>query len=188
MKKILMGLAASFLLAGCALSPQEVQLAPKVVVEKPTQMMSSSVSVTVYDERISNVLGNRGGVYGDTNAITTSANLPASLKMAVSEGLSGMGVSVEASEAVTQFQVYLDELDYTVPEGSYITKVDLSARIRVVVMNASQRFEGSYTSSVSERVPSAPSDEKNEALINAVMGDVLTRALEDKRLQQFLGQ
>jgi uncharacterized lipoprotein YajG len=97
-----------------------------------------------------------------------------------------MGLKVTESEEVPQFQVYLDSLDYRVPEGSYITQVDLSAKIRIRVVSSGQRFEGTYSSDISERVPKAPSDEKNEELVDKVVSDVLSRALSDQKLRRFI--
>ncbi|MRI32200.1 hypothetical protein EOPP23_04210 [Endozoicomonas sp. OPT23] len=186
MKKYLAILFASLLSAGCALSPQDVEVNPRITLEQPQEVIDGTVSTTVYDDRISKSLGNRGGVYGDTNAITTTNNLPLSLRSAVDLGLRELGMTVTESEDGAQFQLYLDELEYRVPEGNYITQVDLMAKIRVVVVNNGKRFKGSYTSSIQERVPTAPSDKKNEELINRVLGDVLDRAFSDSELQNFL--
>ncbi|MGI9283293.1 MAG: YajG family lipoprotein [Endozoicomonas sp.] len=175
-------------LGGCALSPQEVDVNPRVAVEKPVEQLQGTVSVTVYDERLSRSLGSRGGVYYSTNAITTNDRLTLAIRSAVELGLREMGLRVTESEEVSQFQVYLDDLEYLVPDGSYITQVDLKAKVRVRVMKEGQRFEGVYSSEITERVPKAPSDEKNEELIDKVLSDVLSRALADPSLTGFLKQ
>ena len=186
MKNYLAILFGTMLLAGCALSPQDVDVNPRIAVEKPEQVIDGVVSVAVYDDRISKILGNRGGVYGNTNAITTTDKLPLALRSAVELGLRELGMTVTQSETVAQFQLYLDELEYKVPEGSYITQVDLKAKIRVVVTSGGERFSGSYSSTLQERVPSAPSEKKNEELINTVLANVLNRALADPELEDFL--
>ena len=64
------GLVIMLALGGCAMSPQSVQINPSVVVsESARNALSSSVSVTVFDERLTPVIGHRGGVY-DSNEIT----------------------------------------------------------------------------------------------------------------------
>lgn len=180
------GLGVLLTLGGCAMSPQAIKVNPSVTVaESIRDTLSSSVSVTVFDERLTPVIGYRGGVY-DTNVITARDNLPLALRSAVERGLREMGASVVASGNTPQFQVYLDSLDYRVPEGSYVTQVEVKAKIRVSVMHAGKRFEGSYSADVSERVPKAPSDKKNEELVNQVLSDVLERLFADQKLQDFM--
>lgn len=188
MKKTSLIILGALALGGCALSPQEVDVTPKIAVEKPVEPLQGTVSVTVYDERLSRSLGHRGGVYSSTNAITTNDRLTLAIRSAVELGLREMGLRVTESEDVPQFQVYLDDLEYKVPEGSYVTQVDLKAKVRVRVVKEGQRFEGAYSSEIGERVPKAPSDEKNEELVNKVLSDVLSRALDDPRLKSFLKQ
>ncbi|WP_062262039.1 YajG family lipoprotein [Endozoicomonas arenosclerae] len=188
MKKASVILLGALALGGCALSPQEVGVNPRVAVEKPVKQLQGTVSVTVYDERLSRSLGSRGGVYSSTNAITTNDRLTLAVRSAVELGLRELGLRVTESEEVPQFQVYLDDLEYQVPEGSYITQVDLKSKIRVRILNNGQRFEGTYSSEMTERVPKAPSDEKNEELIDKVLSDVLSRALADPRLLDFFKQ
>lgn len=188
MKKTSLIILGALALGGCALSPQEVDVTPKIAVEKPVEPLQGTVSVTVYDERLSRSLGHRGGVYSSTNAITTNDRLTLAIRSAVELGLREMGLRVTESEDVPQFQVYLDDLEYKVPEGSYVTQVDLKAKVRVRVVKEGQRFEGAYSSEIGERVPKAPSDEKNEELVNKVLSDVLSRALDDPRLKGFLKQ
>ena len=180
------GLGVLLTLGGCAMSPQAVKVNPSVTVaESVRDTLSSRVSVTVFDERLTPVIGHRGGVY-DTNVITARDNLPLALRSAVERGLREMGASVVTSVKAPQFQVYLDSLEYTVPEGSYVTQVQVNARIRVAVMHAGKRFEGSYSADISERVPKAPSDKKNEELLNQVLSDVLERLFADQKLQGFV--
>lgn len=186
MKKKIVVLLGALALGGCALSPQEVEVNPRVTVEQADRQFNSAVSVTVYDERISNSLGNRGGVYNSTNAITTTSRFPLSVRSAVELALRELGVKVKESEDVPQFQVYLDSLEYTVPDSSYITQVDLKAKLRLRVVGGDGRFEGSYSSSIQERVPKAPSDEKNEELVNKVLSDALSRAFADPKMRLFL--
>ncbi|KEQ18859.1 YajG family lipoprotein [Endozoicomonas numazuensis] len=188
MKKASVILLGALALGGCALSPQEVDVNPRIAVEKPIKQLQGTVSVTVYDERLSRSLGNRGGVYSSTNAITTNDRLALAIRSSVELGLREMGLRVTESEEVPQFQVYLDSLEYRVPEGSYITQVDLSAKIRARVIKNGQSFEGVYSSEISERVPKAPSDDKNEELIDKVLSDVLSRSLADPGLTSFLNQ
>lgn len=177
-----------FALGACALSPQSVQVNPRVTVQDSLkESLDSKISVTVFDERLSRVIGYRGGVY-ESSAITTSDDLSLALRSAVEFGLRELGAEVVSAGDVPQFQLYLDELEYKVPEGSYVTRVSVKSRVRVVVQNGGQQFEGTYSADITERVPKAPSDSKNQELVDQVLSDVLNRLFEDTRFQAFMGQ
>ena len=186
-KHVLMaGIGAMLMLGGCATSPQSVQVNPVVSVSESTKnTLDSNVSVTVFDERTTAVIGLRGGVY-DTNEITAKGDLPLALRAAIEKGLREMGATISASSDDPQFHVYLDTLEYTVPKGSYVTQVDVKTSMRVVVSHNNRQFTGNYGSELTERVAKAPSDKKNEELINQVLGDVLERVFADKGLQGFV--
>ncbi len=108
------------------------------------------------------------------------------MKAATEQALNTLGVSIKRTDA-EPFQVYIDKLTYKVPEGSYVTEVELVADIRVRVRNtAGEWYEGRYSSDLKRRVLKAPSDEDNEKLVNEVLGLVLQRMVEDRALQRFI--
>ncbi|MGI9277134.1 MAG: YajG family lipoprotein [Endozoicomonas sp.] len=183
---VLLAVLVSALVGGCALSPQVIDANPRITLQQTSGEFAGVVAVTVYDERISSTLGSRGGVYAATNPITTSGSLPLTMRSAVELALRELGMQVTDSEKTAQMQVYLDQLDYQVPEGSYITRVDLMSKIRVHVVSEGRRFEGAYSSEIGERVASAPSDAKNQELVEQVLNDVLGRAFGDPQLLGFL--
>ncbi len=188
MRKLLSGLPLlTLLLVGCAMSPQEIDVSPKIAIGDSQQRYSGVVSVTVYDDRVSHVLGSRGGVYEETNRITTAPNFTLAVRSSVELALRERGLQVTESEDVPQFQVYIDKLEYLVPDASYVTQINLKALGRVVILNDDRRFEGRYSSEISKKVVSAPSDKDNVALVNDLVSDVLERAFGDPALKQFLG-
>ena len=183
--KLYTGLLLALILTGCAMSPQSVFVAPRVLAPAG-ENLNSSVSVTAYDERTSPVIGSRGGVYAESSQLRAGNNLALAVKGAAEQVLSGMGVDISRTDA-NPFQIYIDKLTYTVPEGSYVTQVTLEADIRVRVRNSQgDWYDGRYSSDLQRRVLKAPSDAENERLINEVLGMVLQRMVDDRGLQLFL--
>lgn len=173
-------------LTGCALSPQQIDVSPKVSVTRQDRHFRGELHVNVMDNRSSPSLGSRGGVYSKTNKIVTDADTTLSIQSSVELALRQMGFTIIDAESAPTLTVYLDRLTYHAPGVAYITKVDLSAQVRVVVVSQGKKFDGNYESKLSERVLAAPSDDKNKALVNQVLSDALTRAFSDQELLTYL--
>ncbi|WP_461538377.1 YajG family lipoprotein [Spongorhabdus nitratireducens] len=183
--KFYTGLLLALILTGCAMSPQSVFVAPRVMAPAGANL-GGAVSITAYDERTSPVIGSRGGVYADSSQLRAGNNLALAVKGAADQALSVMGVDISRTDA-NPFQIYIDKLTYIVPEGSYVTEVTLEADIRIRVRNSQgDWYDGRYGSDLQRRVLKAPSDEENERLINEVLGMVLQRMVDDQGLQRFL--
>ncbi|MCL6270332.1 YajG family lipoprotein [Sansalvadorimonas sp. 2012CJ34-2] len=187
-RRVLMALVVAGGLSGCALSPQNIDLEPVVDMNSPTVGLDGPVTVTVYDERLTPWLGHRGGIYGATNRIGIANNLQDSVAHAVEKALQEQGMVPGSSSAAPQFQVYIDSLSYKVPEGNYVTQVDLKAAIRVTVQAEGHKYQGSYSASESHKVVKAPSDAENTKMINSIVGKVLGRMFDDPGLMRFLAR
>ena len=151
-KCVLAALVLASGLSGCALSPQNIDLDPVVDMASPTVGLDGPVTVTVYDERLTPWLGNRGGIYGSTNRIGIANNLQESVANAVEKALWDQGMVPGNSSSAPQFQVYIDSLSYKVPEGNYVTQVDLKASLRLTVLAGGNNYQGSYSASESHKV------------------------------------
>ena len=182
---------ALFLLAvlgGCVLSPQNIMVAPNVELPENRVALNGPVTVTVYDERVSPWLGSRGGVYSHSNRIGISNNIQDAVRSAVEKALKNAGMQPGNAADSPQFQVYIDSLEYHVPDSSYITQVNLRASVRVVVQAGSKRYQGSYSADENRRVFRAPSDVDNEAMVNDILSKAIERAFEDPDLMRFMAR
>lgn len=175
-------------LGGCALSPQNVTIAPEVQLASDPVKLDGPVTVTAFDERVTPWIGTRGGVYKESNRIGIANSLQDAVKLAVEKSLLEQGMQPGSSAEAPQFQVYVDTLEYTVPASNYITKVDLKASIRVTVRAGSKFYQGSYSAADSQRVMKAPSDESNAQMINDILGKAIARAFEDPGLMRFMAR
>lgn len=186
MKKLFGGLVfTSLLFGGCAMSPQQVAVAPDIAVEAGKPVSTSVIGLTVYDERPSVILGSRGGVYSETSMISTGADFIANIRAATEQALQQLGLKVSATENAPQFQLYIDRLTYDVLD-SYLHNIEIKAAAHVVVIHGSQRFTGRYSSDLNQKLPTAPSNKKNDEMVNQVMDDMLVRVFQDESLREFL--
>ncbi|RRJ83696.1 YajG family lipoprotein [Aestuariirhabdus litorea] len=186
MRMPLLLLLMSLLMAGCALSPQQVALSPKIDLPSGAPYARGSVSVTLFDERSNKVIGTRGGAYAKSSTLTLKDDFPRTLAREVERTLQSMGFEVDDQNPLIRFNLYLDRLSYQVPEGTYVSQVDLSAAVRAELLRGNQRFQGRYEAQSQNRVVSAPDEEKNSALINEVVNTALNRLFSDRSLLDFL--
>ncbi len=174
------------LLTGCALSPQQVGVTPDITLAQNAPNVRGSVSVNVIDERNSQVVGSRGGAYAKSSNLTLAPDFSDAIKVAAEKNLKQMGLEIDDQNPLITFNIYVDELNYRVPEGSYVTEVNLDAILRSEVQQGGKRFQGRYQAQSHHTVVKAPSEEKNEELINDVLNSALNRLFHDQALLKFL--
>lgn len=168
------------------MGPQTIQITPEIVVSGRSLRLQGLVSITVYDERTIPQIGMRDGIYQKSRFIYLDEYFTHSIKTAVEGFLRTRGMEPVSSSSVTQMQIYIDQLSYYVPEGTYVSSVNLKAAIRVEILKGGSRYAGRYLSDDSYRVMNAPSNSQNAEMTNAVLNKVLVRAMEDTELLSFL--
>ncbi len=188
LKELFASLLLVGVLSGCALSPQNVTLAPDVKPAASSVKLSGPITVTVYDERLTPWLGTRGGVYNDSNRIGVANNLQDAVRTSVERALQELGMQTVSSSESPQFQIYIDTLSYRVPTSSYVSKVDLKASVRVIAREGSEFYQGGYAAEDNRRVLKAPSDEENAQMINDILSKAIGRAFEDPGLMRFMAR
>ncbi|MFP8967854.1 YajG family lipoprotein [Pokkaliibacter sp. CJK22405] len=174
---------AGLVLAGCALSPQAVNVNPQIT---PGSYAATGkrISVTVSDQRASKVLGTRGGIYAQTSNVTLSSQAPQRLKGSMAGALTQMGFQITTSEnADVQMNVILDKLTYQPSVRSLIQVVDLSDAIRIVVSSPNgSSYTGSFKTEKHHEFSHVPSEETNSKIINELLAETLSHALQDPKL------
>lgn len=193
LQRLLLGLIAvvSLVLAGCALSPQQIQPDPKINAPLTAVGRGQPVVVRVADGRSSPSLGTRGGLYPETSSVFVRGEdvlprLQAQAEAAVR--LLGFTPSPNAYNA-PQLTLTLADLKYQSPkEGLYVTEADISATFRVDVRNAGRSYSGRYGASLNQRFGMAPNQQTNTKLISDVLSSALTRAFRDPAIGQLLAQ
>lgn len=185
MKKII--LVMSVLLASCAYSPQQITIAPTVLMGDEPFGNSRVVEVTVEDQRSSKVIGTRGGAYPETSIITVANDIEAAIAKTAESALRQQGFVVDAqqpSNAVVK--VVIETLQYENDKDSVTAKVNINVVIQLQVTVANKTHSGRYKSATSQPLIISPSTEKNALLINGLLTDTLQRGFSDPKIKAFL--
>lgn len=183
------GLAA--VLAGCAHSPQQLNVVPSVTAPLSQVAQQQPVVVSVQDSRSSPVLGTRGGLYPESSNLTINPQAVSHLREQVEQALTKLGFQVvpEGTANANSLVVSLAELTYISPkEGVYVTQADLGAAFTAEARSANQRYNGRYSASAQHRFGYAPNQATNTRLVTEVMSDALSRIFKDPEVIRILQQ
>lgn len=186
---ILMGMMA--LQAGCALSPQQVTLKPRLSVSSAAYGKQQVVSIRVEDHRATSVLGTRGGVYGETSTIELGNDYKNETAYVIANALTRWDFRSQVNGSNTealQFVLNIDKLTYVPDKNPAVGKIHISAAISVTVERGKQRYQGHYSASGDISHMMTPTEEKNTKQINDIFSLALQKMFEDKKLIDFLRQ
>jgi len=189
MKRPFIAAAFALSLIGCATSPQQVHLNPQIEVNSRLAKQPA-VQLTINDLRTTPSLGTRGGVYGSTNHITADRNLSDSLRPAAIKALNELGARVDApSPFPVTLSLDIERISYQVDDGSALPiQITLDAAIRATASKEGKQFSGRYESSKRHKFVAAPSEQRNEEIINEILSETLVRVFNDPRLLTFMEQ
>ncbi|WP_339511180.1 YajG family lipoprotein [Pseudomonas sp. RL_15y_Pfl2_60] len=182
---------ASLTLAGCALSPQQLNPDPKLTGPLTAVGRGQPVVVRVVDGRPSPVLGTRGGLYPETSSISVSSNsIVPKLQAQAEAALRLLGFTPTANAVnAPSLTLTLADLKFQSPKDNmFVNESDISATIRAEVQNSTRRYTGRYGASLNQRSGTAPNQETNTKLVSDVLSDALTRSFKDPTIGQILAQ
>jgi len=182
---ILLGLTA----ASCARSPQVVFLSPQLAGPPDRIAEQRSIELRLRDERSSNVIGSRGGLYAETSTITTEDDISPGLTELLTEKLEQQGFTVvpPGSGGDVELTVELQKLTYEMG-GSVLTEIKLSSSVGVTCTKGGDTLTSRYETNHREEFAAAPDEEKNSELINMVVGRSLDEMLSDTELRDFMSE
>lgn len=183
-----MGLALAAVLSGCALSPQQLQLAPVVEEHHGGVGSGNTINLQVVDNRSVKEFGTRGGVYEKTSLITAKNDVAEAVGSAMEGALRQMGFNVNrfGGESGPTLTVYVDQILLTSPNQNYASDIQLKAALRGEVKNGMETYTGTYRKSGERRYAAPPDEEENAEQLNQVVGDCIEAMLSDKRLVDYL--
>lgn len=179
--------AAALLLAGCALSPQQVEIQPAPEVNSANLGHNQPVKVIAVDARAKQAFGSRGGVYASSATITPANNVGQAIAESVRQSLQAMGFNAyNPGDDATTLEVRLEKLDYSVEQDSVVNKVTLSLVMEAIGKRGDVTHTGTYKSSVSHSSPFTPSQAKNREMINGILSQAIQHMLSDPKMVAFL--
>lgn len=181
-------LLLTVLCSACALSPQVVSIKPDITVAVADHGRQRDINVRAEDRRSSQVIGMRGGVYGDTSTIEVGNDHLKEIAYSVASGLTRWGFrsSVNGYRGhALEFGVALDNISYQ-PDRSVAGKLIITVDFSVTAENGGSTYQGKYSASEELRYATLPSEEKNDAEINKVLSLALEKIFVDEGLIKFL--
>lgn len=180
---------ATVLLAGCAqLSPQQVTFQPDVP-ESAIEGDGSTLWIDIEDNRPTNVIGQRGGVYAKSSDITPAGNLRDLLRSTAESVLVDAGYQLVDMSPDVELTLALDELSYRLEDVDAARKEATgAAKISIQAVRGGTVYSNSFRSQRSIETLRYPSTEENTELLNHVFNAVVERALTDPGLQAFLNE
>lgn len=181
----LLGLAG----ASCARSPQVVVLSPQLAGPPGKIAVSRSVELSVRDERSSNIIGSRGGLYAPTSTLTTEDDISPRLTELIGERLKQQGYTVvpAGSGGEIKLGVALQELTYETG-GSVLTEIKLTSSVGVTCERGNETLTSRYRTNHKEEFATAPDEEENSELVNMVVGKSIDAMLGDQELRGFMSK
>lgn len=174
-------------LTGCTLAPQKLMVDP-VFSFGNLNFIKGAVELNVTDNRKDKeVLG-----YRDANKngqITFSNSLVAAIGESVKKSLVALGVDVNGvSMAVDTNQIALEiiQLKYSSPDKNWVGHINLEAEILVKIKHSSAVMTKRFRSNRALDVATAPGEEFNEKLLNALLSDLINTVFTDREIISFL--
>lgn len=182
---LLLTLSATF--AGCALSPQSINVQPVAKVQTTNIGHNQSVQVIAVDSRNQLAFGTRGGVYKETSLVQPANDVKAAVEEAVRKGLQQQGFNAfNPDQNASRLEVRLEQLDYVPEQGNVVNTVTVSLILIGEASRPEAAYTGTYKSSIKHDLPITPSANRNQEMINDILSGAITRMLEDPKMQSFL--
>jgi len=173
--------------AGCAQSPQRINVQPVLTVSGEALGSGRPIIVSASDQRQNKVLGSLGGVYGATANITIGNDLEQALTRAANGLLASQGYVVNSPDpSAAQLNIVVETISYLPIQQPVGNALKLTAVLRADVTKQGETFSGRYQSESERRSVTKPDAEENEQYINELLSDTLVRMFSDNRLRDFL--
>ncbi|WP_163650461.1 YajG family lipoprotein [Modicisalibacter sp. 'Wilcox'] len=191
--KTLGGLALmAGLLAGCAQSPQYLNVEPQVTTAVPRAGSGQAVTLATVDGRDSDVLGTRSGKRMATDTITVPAHtLMPRLQQQAQQALQRMGFApTEATaEGRPSLTLTLAQLSYEKADAKpLLDKARLIARVQAVARNGGTTYTGVYTAKREQTYALKPDTRENNQMVSELLTNALNRAFSDPAIGELLAR
>ena len=183
----LFSLALLLACGACALSPQSIKIIPLVEVQRGTAGNNTWLAIEVKDNRQSNVIGFRGGIY-DTATITTEEDIAPSLQNEITRVYRELGYQIadpgSATDARLAFGV--QDITYTARQNNLLWNIEVAVTIRADIETGGRIASNTIEDRLSKEFPNPPTPAQNGNLVNDVINRVLKRLVEDETLRDAL--
>lgn len=180
----------TFGMTGCtARSPQQIQLTSWETQPVAVVSQSETFALRVIDQRPSEALGSRGGVYEDTAQVTLASDMLAQWQASLSQGFEQNGWRA-AQPADLDVNVRLLQLSFSSEAGeSYkrvLTNTEWTALVEVEYIAANGSMIREYRATRSFTDFPRPSVEDNQARAEEIFKSITSNILKNGEWERIL--
>lgn len=183
--KILLGLFLVGLLAACTLAPQKVQVMPSLSF-KALKGLQAPIELVVEDNRkVTSRLGYRNSK--KEGVIEFSTPLVQALGESIQKAMLIQGVNMRrGDEPLTKMTLRVDKLEYTSPDQNWVSHIKMNGEILLLVSRGGASFKKRFSANRSQDVATAPSLDFNEKYMNALLSEIINKAMNDRDVMNFI--
>lgn len=188
MKSLVLLFSVMVFAVGCAVSPQQVVVEPKSDATFAGSVAGTLISVSVRDNRGTNVLGNLGGTYSETSTLSASNNVAQDLAVLLNAKLTEAGYVITPNNAQFRLTVSLNELSYEYVTSGVVRQVETVAEIsyRVEAADGNSFREGRFRTPQTQPRATRPTTEENREFLEEVLTASIDRMLTHRPLAEFM--
>lgn len=182
--------AAAAFIAGCAVSPQSIDIAPLVKTPPPSLGGGRTLALEVIDERPQPHFGTLGGVYAGTAHIRPTGDIAPPIREALASALGAAGFQVQPRGAPGEISmvVAVEEVSYHGSGSPRINKIETLAAISLDARGPKGEYNGRSKVKQTKDVILTPTQADNQQLVNDAISNALERLLARQELIDYLGR
>ncbi len=173
------------ILAGCTLAPQKVAVMPSLSFIKLSGV-THPIELRVEDNRSnSQLLGYRNS--RKEGAIKFKTPLVQAVGESVKKAMLAQDVKMRAGpEPLTVLTLKIEKLQYSSPNESWVSRIEMQGEILLQVSRAGSSFKKRFAGNRGQDVATAPSEQFNEKYMNALLSELINKAMNDPEVVRFL--
>ena len=194
MRNLVCMAVAFFLLQGCTLAPQIIQLNTDAEVQRGELATKRNALVRVVDQRdltghknAGTLLGYRGGKDPLQSPLLASDSIQASFTERLSATMRQLGFGAGSSADPIKVQLDIVQLEYQCNDGPVVTKCGIDVELSLKVINQNTTFTKSFSANQQRTVVGPPAGDYNQIWVNQMLDKLWTRMFGNQELRKTLG-
>jgi len=175
----------AILFSACSLTPQKLNVEPMLDFAA-VKGIEIPVQITVVDKREeADLLGYRNAK--KEGAIGFTKPLAATLEAQIIKALQAQGANTAKSpEPATEIAIEIHHLSYVTPDESWVSHIKMKGEILLNIQRGLTNLKKRSSVNQSQDVVTAPSQDFNEMYLNALLTQLINKAMNDKEVVGFI--
>lgn len=172
-------------LTGCTLAPQKLQVMPDLSFERLKGIEVPIELVIVDNRNNSSLLGYRNAK--NEGPIEFESPLVKALGESIQQAMLAQGIEMTAGpETLVKVVLEVEKLNYYTPDKSWVSHIAMKGEILLTVSRTGSSFKKRFSGNRSQDVATAPSLEYNQKYMNALLSELVNKAMNDREVVNFL--